>query len=91
LSLANAFSVFNLQIIAMATAAVLPMLPEQLSGQLGLAGLVSQAQEPSREEVFAPYCGKWIKVRGLLRTCNCYSGMGLRALQAVRTRAEVWA
>ena len=45
----------------MAAAVAGPLVARQLSADFGaLSGLL---QEPSREEVFAPYCGKWVKVR----------------------------
>lgn len=48
-----------LQIIAMAAAVAGPLLSAELGALVGLGAFA----EPSREEVFAPFCGKWIKVK----------------------------
>jgi hypothetical protein len=42
----------------MAAAVAGPLLSAELSALVGLGAFA----EPSKEEVFAPFCGKWIKV-----------------------------
>jgi hypothetical protein len=49
---------YLLQIIAMAAAVAGPLLSAELSALVGL-GTFAEAR---KEEVFAPFCGKWIKV-----------------------------
>lgn len=47
----------------MAAAAVAgPLLVNQLTADIGALVGLGTCQQQTREEVFAPYCGKWVKV-----------------------------